>query len=73
MCALVLNALVTPLAETIATFHHLHPLLEVELHPLVDDFHPKTDVILDRETFISALTHSPHLSSLADLWQRMPF
>jgi hypothetical protein len=57
------NTLVTPLAETIATFHHLHPLPEVDLPPLVDNFHPKTNLVLDGEAFIFALTHSPHLSS----------
>jgi hypothetical protein len=63
MCALAPNTLVTPLAKTIATLHHLHPLPKVDLPPLVDNFHPKTNLVLDRETFISALTHSPHLSS----------
>jgi hypothetical protein len=41
---------------------HLHPLAEVDLPPFVDNFHPKIDV-LDREAFISTLTHSSCLSS----------
>ncbi len=51
-----------PLIKTIATFRHLHPLIEVDLPPFVDDFHPKMDCVLDKEAFIFTLTHSPHLS-----------
>jgi hypothetical protein len=32
--------------------------------PFVNDFHPKTKVTLDWETFISTLACSPHLSSI---------
>jgi hypothetical protein len=63
MRALVPNILVAPLAQTIMTFHHFYPLAEVDLPPFVEDFHPKMDFFLDRETFIYVLTRSPHLSS----------
>jgi hypothetical protein len=63
MCALAPNTLVAPLAKTIATLHHFHPLPEVDLPTHVNDFHPKTNLVLDRKAFIFALTHSPHLSS----------
>jgi hypothetical protein len=58
MCALVPNILVAPLAKTITTLFHFHPLAEVDLPPFVEDFHPKMDLNLDRETFIYALTRS---------------
>jgi len=45
------------------TFHHFHPLAEVDLPLFVKDFHPEMDFVLDKETFIYALTCSPHLSS----------
>jgi len=45
------------------TFHHFHPLVEVDLPPFVDDFNLEMDLVLDREAFIYVLTHSPHLSS----------
>jgi len=44
-----------------------HPLVEVDFLAFVDDFHPKTKVILDQKTFIFALVHSPHLSFDASL------
>jgi hypothetical protein len=62
MRALVPNILVAPLIQTIMALHHLHPLVEVDLPPFVEDFHPEMDLVLDRETFIYALTCSPHLS-----------
>jgi len=62
MRALVPNILVAPLAQTIMALHHFHPLVEVDRPPFVEDFHPKMDIVLDRETFIYALTCSPHLS-----------
>ncbi len=43
--------------------HHFHPLVKVDLPPFVDDFNPELNLILDREAFIYALMHSPHLSS----------
>ncbi len=52
-----------PLTETIATLHHFHPLPKVDLPSFVDDFHPKTNFVLDKEAFISTLTYSPYLSS----------
>jgi hypothetical protein len=62
MCALAPNTFVAPLVETITTFHHFHPLDEVDLPRFVDDFHLKMNLVLDREALIFALTHSPHLS-----------
>jgi hypothetical protein len=53
----------TPLAKTIATLHHFHPLVEVDLPPFVDDFNPKTNLVLDRKAFIYALMYPPRLSS----------
>jgi hypothetical protein len=62
MCALVPNILVAPLAKTITTFRHLHPLAKIDLPPFVEDFHLEMDLILDKNTFIYALTRSPCLS-----------
>jgi hypothetical protein len=31
--------------------------------PFVNDFHLEMDLVLDKEAFISTLTHFPHLSS----------
>jgi hypothetical protein len=42
-----LGILATPSSETIATLHHFHPLAEVDLPPFVDDFHLKTNLVLD--------------------------
>jgi hypothetical protein len=42
--------------------YHLHPLTKVDLLLFVDDFHPKTNRVLNREAFVYALTCSPHLS-----------
>jgi hypothetical protein len=56
-----------PSAKTIATLHHFHPLVEVNLPPFVDDFNPKTDLVLDREAFIYFVMYSPHLSSNSPL------
>ncbi len=41
---------------------HLHPLAEVDFPPFVDDFHPKTDFVLDTNAFIFALACSSRLS-----------
>jgi hypothetical protein len=38
-------------------------LAKVGLPLFVDDFHPKMNLILDKKTYIFALTHSPRLSS----------
>jgi len=38
-------------------------LVEIDLPPFFDDFNPKMDLVFDREAFIYALMHSPHLSS----------
>ncbi len=47
VCALDLNTPTTPFNETTRIFHLLHPLIEVDLPLFVDDFHPKTEVILN--------------------------
>jgi hypothetical protein len=62
MCALAPNIHVAPLAETIVTIHHFHPLVGVDLPPFVNDFHPKINFVLDRKAFISTLTCFPCLS-----------
>jgi len=38
VCALALSTFMAPLVKTIATLHHLHPLVEVDLPPFVNDF-----------------------------------
>jgi hypothetical protein len=53
----------TPSTKSIATLHHFHPFVEVDLPPFVDDFNPKMDFILDKEAFIYVVTYSPCLSS----------
>jgi hypothetical protein len=62
MCALAPNILVAPSIETIMPLCHLHPLDEIDFLPFVDDFRPKTNLVLDKEAFIYALTCSPCLS-----------
>ncbi len=62
MCALVPNTHAAPLVETIAALRYIHPLVEVDLPPVVDDFHPKIDLVMDRKAFICALTRFPCLS-----------
>jgi hypothetical protein len=52
----------TPSAKTITTFCHLHPLVEVDFPYFVDNFHPKTNLVLDRKEFIYALTCFSRLS-----------
>jgi hypothetical protein len=52
-----------PSTKTIATLHHFHPLVEVDLPPFVDDFNSKMDLVLGREAFIYVVTYSPRLSS----------
>jgi hypothetical protein len=63
ICALAPCTHAAPLAKTIATLHHFHPLVEVDFPLFVDDFIQKTDLVLDREAFIYVLTYSPLLSS----------
>jgi hypothetical protein len=46
---------VAPLVKTIVAFHHLHPLVDIDLPPFVDDFHLEMDFVLDIEAFIFAL------------------
>jgi hypothetical protein len=53
----------TPSAKAIATLHHFHPLVEVDLPPFVNDLNPKMDLVLDREAFIYVVMYSPRLSS----------
>ncbi len=47
------------LVKTIATFHHFHPLVKVDLPLFVDDFHLHMNLVLDREAFF--FMRSPHL------------
>jgi hypothetical protein len=42
---------VAPSTKTIAALHHFHPLAEVDFPSFVNDFHPKTDLVLDKEAF----------------------
>jgi hypothetical protein len=41
---------------------HLHPLVEVDLPPFVDDFHLMMKFTLVQEAFVSILARSPRLS-----------
>jgi hypothetical protein len=43
--------------------HLFHPLVEIDLPIFVDEFHPKTKVILNQEAFNFALVRSPCPSS----------
>jgi len=52
----------TTSTKTIVALCHLHPLAEVDFPPFVDDFHPKTDFVLDTNAFIFALACSSRLS-----------
>ncbi len=61
MRALAPSTHAAPSVETITTFCHFHPLVEVDLPPFVNGFHPKTNRVLDKKAFIFALTCSPHL------------
>jgi hypothetical protein len=60
--ALILSTFGAPFDETIRCFCLLHPLAKIDLHPFVDDFHPKTKVILNWKPFIFVLACSPRLS-----------
>ncbi len=63
MCALAPNTFVAPSTKTIVTLCHLHPLAKVDLPPFVNNFHPETNLVLEKETFIFTLTcfHISHL------------
>jgi hypothetical protein len=50
------SILAAPSVETIAALHHLHRLAKVDFPLFVDDFHLDTTFVLDKETFIYALT-----------------
>jgi hypothetical protein len=67
MRALALKTFTAPLAKTIATFHHLHPLAKVDLPPLVNDFHPNVNFILDKK-HLFLLWHIHHIFYLVVLW-----
>jgi len=54
---------VAPFIKTIASLHHFHPLVEVDLPLFVDEFHLEMDLVLDKEAFIFVLMRSPRLSS----------
>jgi len=49
--------------ETIMAFHHFHPSVEVDLPPFVENFHPKTNIVLDKKNIYFCLTHFPCFSS----------
>jgi hypothetical protein len=51
-----------PFDETMRVFHLLHLLVEVDFPLFIDDFHHETKIILDQQTFIFVLVHSPHFS-----------
>jgi hypothetical protein len=59
MRALAPNTFMAPLIKTITTFHHLHPLAEVDFTLFVNDFHLKMNFILDKMAFIFTLACSP--------------
>ncbi len=58
---------VAPFDKTMRVFHLLHPFVEVDFPPFVDDFHHETEVTLDRKSFISTLACSPYLYSSGPL------
>jgi len=60
--ALAPNTPATPFDKTTVVLHLLHPLVEVDFTPFIDDFHPEMEVTLNWETFIYVLVHSPRLS-----------
>jgi hypothetical protein len=62
VCALVLSISSIPSNDTTITFCFFHPSAKVDIPFFVNNFHPKIVVTLDRETYISTLTHSPCLS-----------
>jgi hypothetical protein len=41
----------------------LHPLVEIDLPPFIDDFDLEMEVIFNWEAFIFILVHSPCISS----------
>jgi hypothetical protein len=49
--ALIANTLVTPFDEILKILCFLHPLVEVDFPPFVDDFHLEMIVTLDRNAF----------------------
>jgi hypothetical protein len=61
VCALAPNTFTIPLIKAIVTFRHLHSLAEVDFPPFVNDFHLKTNFILDKKAFIFTLARSPCL------------
>jgi hypothetical protein len=60
--ALILNTPPTLFNETTRIFHLLHPLVEVDLPPFVDDFHPEIKVILNWKHLSFFKICSPHVS-----------
>jgi hypothetical protein len=63
ICELILSTFKAPYDETIRVLHLLHPLVKIDVTLFVDDFHPRTKVILNWEPFIFVLACSPHLFS----------
>ncbi len=60
---LVPNTHATPSNQTTWILHLLHPPVEVDIPPFVNDFHPKIKVTLNRHAFISTLVYSSCISS----------
>jgi hypothetical protein len=59
------STLVTPFDKILRILCFLHPLVEVDFPPFVDDFHLEMIVTLDRNAFIFNLIHSSCLFLVA--------
>jgi hypothetical protein len=62
MHALASNISAALSATTILALCHLHPLVEVNLPPFVNDFHSKMDLVLNKKAFIFIVACFPCLS-----------
>jgi hypothetical protein len=47
VCTPTPSTFIAPFNETMGVLHLLHPFVEVDFPPFVDDFHLETEVILD--------------------------
>jgi hypothetical protein len=61
--ALVVSTFVAPFDEILRILCLLHPLVEVDFPPFVDDFHLEMTIILYQKAFIFNLAHSSCLFS----------
>jgi hypothetical protein len=57
------NTLVAPFDEIVKILCLLHPLVEVDFPPFVDDFHLEMTITLDQKAFIFNLAHSSRFFS----------